>query len=61
MRQRAVLVRLADDQPLDHAWTPMIEPVELAEGNELLTATGSPFRWRWLRAIPSRSTHAADL
>lgn len=39
----------------------MIEPVELAEGNELLTATGSPFRWRWLRAIPSRSTHAADL
>ena len=54
MRQRAVLVRLADDQPLDHACNPLIEPDELHSGNDLLAAGGSPFRWRWLRVIPSR-------
>jgi hypothetical protein len=56
MRQRAVLVRLADDQPLEQAWNPLVEPVELERSNRRLLASDSPFRWRWLRAIPSRRT-----
>lgn len=55
MRQRAVLVRLTDDQPLDQAWNPLIEPVELEQGNQRLLASDSPFRWRWLRSIPPQS------
>jgi hypothetical protein len=51
MRQRAVLIRLADDQPLEPFWNPLIEPVELERSNQRLLAIASPFRWRWLYAI----------
>lgn len=53
MRHRAVLINTSTGEPIDPAWQPLIDPMELEDGNRRLAHNGLAMQWRWATSVIS--------